>query len=89
MQKIVVAGSLAILMATVAYAAERGYNLIDPNLREAYSLADQAQNHIKSAQADAHGVDFGDHANKAFELFQKAKDELVEADKWNNAHHRR
>ncbi|HEV3182417.1 MAG TPA: hypothetical protein VGY90_06355 [Steroidobacteraceae bacterium] len=85
MKNIVVAGALSILMATAAYA----YSITHPNLKDAYGLADQAIRHIQEAQQDAKGVEFGQHANKAIELFQQAENELVEADKWNNSHQKK
>ena len=42
MKKIVLASALSILIATIAYAA----NITHPNLKDAYSAAEQAIQHI-------------------------------------------
>ncbi len=85
MQRLAVAVSLSMLMATIAYA----YDITHPNLKDAYSLAGQAIKHIQEAQQEAKGVEFGQHANKAMELLQQAQAELIESDKWNNAHQKK
>lgn len=85
MQKSFLIG-LSILMATVAYA----YNITHPNLHDAYGSAEQAIKHIQEAQQqNAKGVEFGGHANKAIALFQQAEEELVQADKYNDAHQKK
>jgi hypothetical protein len=82
MGKFVLAGSLSILIATVAYA----YNISHPNLKDAYGLAEQAIQHIQEAQQANKGIEFGGHANNAMDLLKKAENELIEADKYNDAH---
>jgi hypothetical protein len=82
MRKLVLTGSLVSLVATVGYA----YNITHPNLKDAYGLADQAVRHIQEAQQANKQVAFGGHAEKAIDLFQKAQAELIEADKYNDAH---
>ncbi len=87
MERFVLVGSLAILTATAAY----GYNITHPNLKDAYGEAEQAIKHVQEAQKEAGptGVEFGQHANKAIELLQQAENELVESDRWNNAHQKK
>jgi hypothetical protein len=85
MKKIALIGSLSILLATVAYT----YDIRHPNLRDAYSSAEQAIRHIEAAQHANTGVEFGGHAEKAVDLLKQAQAELVEADKYNDAHHKR
>lgn len=82
MQKIILGGSLAILIATVAYA----YNITHPNLKDAYGSAQQAIQHIQEAQQANKGIEFGGHAEKALDLFKQAESELIEADKYNDSH---
>ena len=85
MQKIFLTG-LAILMATVAF----GYNITHPNLNDAYTAAEQAVKHIQEAQQQASkGVEFGGHADKALDLFHQAENELIQADKYNDAHQKK
>lgn len=84
MNKVVLIGSLSILVASVAYT----YDIRHPNLRDAYAAAEQGIHHIQSAQQANKGVEFGGHAEKALDHFKQAQAELVEADKWNDAHHR-
>ena len=86
MKQTILAGSLALLMATVAYAA---YNISHPNLRDAYGSAEQAIKHIQAAQQANKGIEFGGHAENAIDLFKKAQNELVEADKYNDAHQKK
>jgi hypothetical protein len=83
MRKIVIASLGAILVTTIAMA----YEIHHPNLRDAYAAADTAMRHIQEAQAVNKGVEFGGHADKALDALRRAQQELVEADKWNDAHH--
>jgi len=80
MQKIVLTGSLSILVATVAFA----YNISHPNLKDAYGAVDQAIQHIQAA-ATENKDQFGGHAHKAIELLGQVKNELIEGDKYNDA----
>jgi hypothetical protein len=85
MKKVVFVGSLlSVLLATVAYT----YDIRHPNLRDAYGAAEQAIKHIQEAQQANKGIEFGGHAEKALDLLKHAQTELVEGDKYNNAHHR-
>jgi len=86
MKQIVLAGLLSLFAATVASAA---YNITHPNLKDAYSAAEQAIKHIQAAQQANKGVEFGGHAENAIDLFKKAQTELVEADKYNDAHQKK
>jgi len=86
MKQIVLAGLLSLFVATVASAA---YNITHPNLKDAYSAAEQAIKHIQAAQQANKGVEFGGHAENAIDLFKKAQTELVEADKYNDAHQKK
>jgi len=86
MKQIVLAGSLSILTATFAYAA---YNITHPNLKDAYNLAEQAIRHIQEAQQSNKGIEFGGHADNAIEFFKKAQSELIEGDKYNDAHQKK
>ena len=83
MKKIVIA-SLAILVATMALA----YEVHHPNLRDAYGATENAIHHIQKAQAANQGVEFGGHGDKALEALEHAQQELIEGDKYNDAHHR-
>ncbi|MGB6308677.1 MAG: hypothetical protein WBF89_12895 [Steroidobacteraceae bacterium] len=83
MNKIVIASLSAVLVTTVAFA----YEIHHPNLRDAYGAADTAIHHIQEAQAANKGVEFGGHADKALDALRHAQAELIEADKWNDAHH--
>lgn len=85
MKRIVITGSLSLLMATAAAA----YNITHPNLKDAYGAAQQAIQHIEEAQKANQGIEFGGHANKAIDLFQKAENELIEADKYNDTHQKK
>jgi hypothetical protein len=87
MKHIVRTGLLSLFMATVAFAA--AYNITHPNLKDAYSAAEQAIRHIQEAQQNNKGVEFGGHADNALDLFKKAETELVEADKYNDAHQKK
>lgn len=84
MKKIVIASLSALLVTTIAVA----YEIHHPNLRDAYGAADTAIRHIQEAQAANKGVEFGGHAEKAIDALRHAQQELVEGDKWNDAHHR-
>jgi hypothetical protein len=86
MKQIVLAGSLSILTATVAYAA---YNITHPNLKDAYNLAEQAIQHIQEAQHSNKGIEFGGHAENAIDHLKKAQSELIEGDKYNEAHQKK
>ena len=85
MQKTILSGLTAILIATVAYA----YNMTHPNLKDAYGSAQQAIQHIQEAQQANKGIEFGGHAEKAITLFQQAESELIEADKYNDSHQKK
>jgi hypothetical protein len=85
MKKIILASSLSILMATVAYA----YNIIHPGLKKAYDSAAHAIQDIQAAQQNNKGIEFGGHENNAIELLKKAQDELIEGDKYNEAHQKK
>lgn len=82
MKKIVLASALSILIATVVYAA----NITHPNLKDAYSAAEQAIQHIQEAQQANKGIEFGGHAENAINALKKAQSELVAGDEYNNAH---
>jgi hypothetical protein len=86
MKTIVLAGSLSILTATVAYAA---YNISHPNLKDAYSLVEQATRHVQEAQQNNKEIGFGGHAENAIDLLKKVESELIEADKYNDAHQKK
>ena len=83
MKKIVIASLSAVLVTTVAMA----YEIHHPNLRDAHHDAGMGINHIQNAQQANKGVEFGGHAEKAINLLRQAQAEIVEADKWNDAHH--
>jgi len=87
MNKLVLATSLSIVIATVAYA----YNISHPNLKDAYDAAGQAIQHIKKAQqySGNKATEFGGHAEKAETLLTQAQQELVEGDKYNEAHQKK
>jgi hypothetical protein len=84
MKKLLLIAPLSILAATLAYS----YDIAHPNLRDAYAAAGQAIQHIHEAQAAASNkrVEFGGHAEKAIAHLQQAQAELIESDKYNNAH---
>jgi hypothetical protein len=84
MKKIVIASLAAILVTTIAMA----YEIHHPNLRDAYAATDNAIHHIQEAQAANKGLEFGGHAGKAIAALEQAERELIEGDKWNDAHHR-
>ena len=83
MKKIYIAAMSAVLVTTVAMA----YEIHHPNLRDAHAAAENAIHHVQLAQAANKGVEFGGHAEKAIDLLKHAQEELIEADKWNDAHH--
>ncbi|MGA2189906.1 MAG: hypothetical protein ABSH33_15345 [Steroidobacteraceae bacterium] len=76
--------SISILLATAAVA----YDIHHPNLRDAYKAADTAIAHVHEAQVMNKGIEFGGHAEKAIDLFQRAQQELIEGDKYNDMHHK-
>ena len=82
MKKLLLLGTLSLVAATIAY----GYDITHPNLKDAYTSATQAIQHIHDAQQANKGVEFGGHGDKAIAAFQQARAELIEADKYNNAH---
>jgi hypothetical protein len=84
MNKIAVASLSAVLVATIAV----GYEIHHPNLRDAYGAVDTAIHHIQEAQAANKGVEFGGHGDKALDALRHAQQELIEGDKWNDAHHK-
>lgn len=86
MKQTILAGSAFILMATAAYAA---YNITHPNLKDAYGAAQQAIQHIQEAQQANKGVEFGGHADAAIDDLKKAQNELIEGDKYNDAHQKK
>ena len=83
MKRIVIASLCAALATTVALA----YEIHHPNLRDAHHDAEMAIQHIQDAQRSNPGVEFGGHADKALDLLRRAQEQLVAADKWNDAHH--
>jgi len=85
MNKLILIGSLSILLTSVAYT----YDIRHPNLKDAYSLAGQAITHVHEAYDANKAVGFGGHAEKAMDLFKQAQAELVEADKYNDAHQKK
>lgn len=84
MKKILIALISAAFVTTVAVA----YEIHHPNLRDAYHEAENAIHHIEDAQKNNKGIEFGGHAEKAIDALKHARDEIVEADKWNDAHHK-
>jgi peptidoglycan hydrolase CwlO-like protein len=83
MKKLVIASLAAVLVTTVAFAYETRH----PNLRDAMGASENAIHHIQAAQANNQGIEFGGHAEKAIEALRHAQQEIMEADKWNDAHH--
>jgi predicted translin family RNA/ssDNA-binding protein len=80
----------AVVLASVLLAtAAASYEIHHPNLRDAYQAAEVAIKHVEEAQAANKGVEFGGHADKAINALQHAQQELVEGDKFNDAHHHR
>ena len=82
MKKALLIGSLSILLASVAYTAD----IRHPNLKDANAAAEQAIHHIQAAQQVNKKIEFGGHAEKAIDHLKQAQAELVEADKYNDAH---
>jgi hypothetical protein len=74
--------ALSILLATAAVA----YEMHHPNLRDAYHDLDNAIKHVQIAQAVNKGIEFGGHAEAAVDAMMHAQRELVEGDKYNDAH---
>jgi hypothetical protein len=87
MNKLVLASSLSILTATVAFS----YTITHPDLKNAHDLAEQAIKQVEGAQQKeaTGGVNFGGHANKAIDLFTQAQKELVAADEFNDSHQKK
>ncbi|HTX23840.1 MAG TPA: hypothetical protein VMD03_04225 [Steroidobacteraceae bacterium] len=84
MKKVVIASLAAVLVTTIAMA----YEIHHPNLRDAYGATENAIHHVQEAQAANQGVEFGGHARKALDALNRAQQEIIAADKWNDAHHR-
>ncbi|HTV79977.1 MAG TPA: hypothetical protein VMF03_17125 [Steroidobacteraceae bacterium] len=84
MKKVIIAAMSATLVTTVALA----YEIHHPNLRDAHHEAENAIHHIEAAQKNNIGHEFGGHAEKAIDLLRHAQEELDEADRYNDAHHR-
>jgi hypothetical protein len=88
MKKLILASSLSIVVATVAYA----YNINHPGLKKAYDSAAEAIHDVQATEQynkDKKGIDFGGHENNAIEFLKKAQDELIEGDKYNDAHQKK
>ena len=85
MRTVFVAASLSVALVSLAYA----YDIVHPNLKDAYAAADQAIHHIERAQQANQGVEFGGHAAIAIDHLKKAQAELIEADKYNEAHRKK
>ena len=84
MKQTILAGSASILMATAAYAA---YNITHPNLKDADGAIQQAIHHIQEAQQANKGTGgFGGHEDAAIGHLRQAQSELIEGDKYNDAH---
>ena len=73
-------------LSSAAVTAAVNYNITHPNLKDAYSLAAQAIQHIHEAQQANQGVEFGGHGDKAIQHLEQAQAELIEGDKYNDAH---
>lgn len=84
MRRLVIASLSATLVTTIALA----YEIHHPNLRDANHDAESAVLHIENAQKGNKGIEFGGHAEKAIDLLKQAQQEIVEGDKYNDAHHR-
>ena len=82
MKTIVIASLGAALVSTVALA----YEVHHPNLRDAYAATENAIQHIQEAQAANRGSEFGGHAQSAIDTLRRAEQEMIAADKWNDAH---
>jgi len=85
MNRIILIGSLSVLLTSVAYT----YDIRHPNLKDAYTLTGQALTHVHEAFDANKAVGFGGHAEKAIDLLKQAEAELVEADKYNEAHQKK
>lgn len=81
MKKMVVASLAAVLVTTIAV----GYEIQHPNLKDAYASISDAIRHIEKARGGTTGK-FGGHAGKALDDLKEAQQELIEADKWADAH---
>jgi hypothetical protein len=79
--------ALAALATTLVATAALAFEIHHPNLRDAHHAAEEAIHHIQAAQANNRGIEFGGHAEKAIELLRHAQEEIVEGDKFNDAHH--
>ena len=84
MKRIVIASLCGVLVTTVAVA----YEIHHPNLRDAYAATETAMRHVQEAQAANKGLEFGGHAANALTALKQAEAELIQADKWNDAHHK-
>lgn len=84
MKRVVIASLCGVLVTTIALA----YEIHHPNLRDAYGATETAIHHIQEAQAANKGLEFGGHAKNAIAALKQAEEELIQADKWNDAHHR-
>lgn len=82
MKKFAIVSLSAVLVTTIAVS----YEIHHPNLRDAYGAAENAIHHIQDAQAANKGLEFGGHAEKALDALKHAQQELIEGDKWNDAH---
>lgn len=81
MKKIaLLAVGLAVATAAIAYEIKH------PNLRDAMGATETAIKHIKAAQANNKGVEFGGHADKAIDLLMQAQHEIAEGDQYNESH---
>ena len=83
MKRLLLIAPLSLLAATVAYT----YDIAHPNLKDAYSMAEQAINHVHEAHDAKQPMKFGGHDDKALEHFKQAEAELIEADKYARGHH--
>ena len=83
MKKIVIA-ALSVVLTSIAL----GYEIHHPNLKSAYADAENAIQHIHAAQAANKGVEFSGHADLALEALKHVEQELIEGDKYNDAHHK-
>jgi hypothetical protein len=81
MKKMIIASLAAVLATTITM----GYEIQHPNLKDAYAAAADAIRHIEEAQG-ANKDKFGGHAEKAIEHLKQAQQELIEGDKWADAH---
>jgi hypothetical protein len=80
---------IALLSAAVAVTSlALAWEMHHPNLKDAEQETDNAIHHVETAQKDNKRVEFGGHAEKAIDFLRHAHEEIVEADKWNEAHHK-